>query len=171
MVAGVVDIGPGLARIYAETANREALTWLAEQTEEWPPESRGQALVVRAVERSLAGDTTALDLLRESESQIDCQGCLRNTEVLIAEMLGKWERVVEVGNDLLTRPLNASLALAQAPGIQLRVARAYERLGQNEEAARLYRSFAEIRADGDLGVQALVREAEQRAGVVGDPTT
>jgi tetratricopeptide (TPR) repeat protein len=170
MVAGVPDIGPELAGIYAQMGNREALTWLAEEAEEWPPESRGPALVVRAVERSLDGDTTALDLLRESESQIDCQGCLRTTEVLIAEMLGKWERVVEVGNDVLTRPLNASVALAQAPEIQLRVARAHERLGQNEAAARLYRSFAQIRADGDLGVQALVRDAEERAGVVGDPT-
>ncbi|UCC24243.1 MAG: hypothetical protein JSU98_10935 [Gemmatimonadales bacterium] len=161
--ADVREVGPGLARIYADTGDRAALTLLAENAGSWPEEVRGEALLVQAVERGLSGDPTALDLLQEAEGRIDCAGCLRPFEVILAEMLEDWERVVEVGEDFLARPLNASLPLAQAPGIQLRVARAYEAMGRNVEAARHYRAYAELRAGGDPGVQAGVREAEARA--------
>jgi tetratricopeptide (TPR) repeat protein len=160
---GIRAIGPGLAWLYAERGEGAALTALAADAGSWPEEVRGQALVVQAVERSVAGDAGALDLLQDAAGLIDCAGCLRPFEVLVAERLGEWQRVVEVGEDFLARPLNASTPLAQAPGIQLRMARAYEQLGLNADAARLYQAYAEVRSGGDPGVQGEVRNAERRA--------
>jgi tetratricopeptide (TPR) repeat protein len=165
--AGVREVGPDLAWIYAERGDRAALTALADDVRSWPEEVQGEALVVQALERGVAADPVAFDLLQEAETRIDCAGCLRPFEVLVAERLGDWQRVVEGGEDYLARPLNASVPLARAPAIQLRVARAYEQLGRRGEAARLYRAYAEIRAGGDPGVQPRVREAAERAEAPG----
>ncbi|HSM07030.1 MAG TPA: hypothetical protein VK858_20555 [Longimicrobiales bacterium] len=122
-------------------------------------ERAGESLRSIVAGEPLAAVTTeSLDALKRYT--VDCPGCLRSFEVLIAERLGEWQRVVEVGEDFLARPLNASGPLAQAPGIQLSVAQAYEQLRRNTEAARLYRAYAEVRSAGDPGVQGDVRDAE-----------
>jgi hypothetical protein len=117
---------------------------------------------VRVVAHAIAGDSAALSLLDEAESLTACHGCLRNLRIDVLNALGKWPSLIEVGEDVLSRPLNANWSPGTEPLVRLRLARAYLEMGAEGMAAEHLARVAELWRGGDPGVQRLVAGVDRR---------
>lgn len=121
---------------------------------------------LRILEAAASADPAALELLNEAEGRIACSGCLRGLEIDVLEALGRWPEMLEVGEDVLARPLDATWAPANEPLLRLRLARAYEEIGDAAAASTHYERVAELWSDGDPELQPVVRQARDKAAAL-----